>query len=41
MPGIDLEDVPLPETVTDCFVYLASPECLETGQLIKAKEFHK
>lgn len=39
MPGINLEDVPLPETVTDCFVYLASDECQETGQLVKGKEF--
>lgn len=40
MPGVNPEEVPLPDTVTDCFVYLASAECQLTGQLIKAKEFH-
>jgi NAD(P)-dependent dehydrogenase (short-subunit alcohol dehydrogenase family) len=36
MPGIDLESVPLPESITEDFVYLSSPECQETGQIIHA-----
>jgi hypothetical protein len=39
MPGVNLDEIPSPETVTDCFVYFASDECQVTGQFIKAKEF--
>lgn len=41
MPGKDLSQIPAPETMTDVFVYLASEDCQETGQMFKARDFAK
>lgn len=39
IPGADKSKIPLPETVTDYFVYLASEDCQKTGQLHKVNEY--
>lgn len=40
-PGEDPKFLPTPESITDAFVYLASAQCGENGQLFKAQEFTK
>lgn len=37
MPGENPETLPLPESITDIFVKLASPALTETGQIFKAQ----
>ncbi len=39
MPGLDLEEIPSPDQMTDVFLYLASQQCQETGQIFKARDF--
>lgn len=39
MPGVDITQIPSPKEMTDVFLYLASEDCQETGQIFKAKDF--